>query len=303
MDNSQPFFSIILPTYNREDFLKKTIDSVIKQSFKNWELIIIDDGSTDNTKKLIECFINIDNRIKYFFQENQERSIARNNGFSRSIGKWICFLDSDDYYEENHLYELSLITPENSEIMIVTGFYYIKNSKREKGIFPELYKNMVDYFFRNAVIPARTCIHRNILKKFNFNPKITIVEDSILWSNISLEYPIVKSEFNTVLYNIHEDNSVNIKNFSSIKRLQGLKIFFKTETANFLSKKRKRELLSDCYHKIGLSYKYHKKNIKSIPFLLVSVFINPFQKNTKSKIFELLSCFYLFRTIWKLLKS
>jgi glycosyltransferase involved in cell wall biosynthesis len=296
-------FSIILPTYNRAEMIQNAINSVLKQTYKDWELIIIDDGSTDNTKNIVDKYKKEDQRIKYFFQKNQERSIARNNGISKSSAIWICFLDSDDYYEENHLEELSLITPKNSEVLIVTGFYNVINSEKIKGVFPKFEKNMVDYFFKNSVIPARVCVHRNIVKKFKFNPKITIGEDSILWSNICTKFPIKRGEFNTVLYNIHEENSVNIKNFCSIKELQGLNFFFKTETANFLTKRRKREMKSDCYYKIGLSYKYHKKNMKFILLLLVSIFFNPFQKSTKSKVFEILSCFYIFKNIWKMLKG
>ena len=96
-------FSIIIPTYNREKFLPKAIESVINQSHNNWELIIVDDGSTDNTKSLIEDYQKKENRIKYIFQENSERSVARNNGIKNAKGDWICFLDSDDLYHETHL--------------------------------------------------------------------------------------------------------------------------------------------------------------------------------------------------------
>ena len=75
MNKSSPMFSIVLPTYNREKFLTETINSVIKQSFKNWELIIIDDGSTDNTKKEIEKIVNNDSRIKYFFRKIRKEAL------------------------------------------------------------------------------------------------------------------------------------------------------------------------------------------------------------------------------------
>ena len=92
------YFSIILPTYNRADFLPKTIESVISQSFTSWELIIIDDGSTDNTKILVEKYQKSQNQIRYIYQKNSERSAARNNGIKNSNGQWICFIDSDDMY-------------------------------------------------------------------------------------------------------------------------------------------------------------------------------------------------------------
>jgi glycosyltransferase involved in cell wall biosynthesis len=90
-----PFFSIILPTYNRASFISKAIESVIDQLYNKWELIILDDGSTDNTKEIVLSFN--DDRIRYIYQENKERSAARNNGIRNAKGEYICFLDSDDY--------------------------------------------------------------------------------------------------------------------------------------------------------------------------------------------------------------
>lgn len=85
-----------MPTYNRAEYIAKTIDSVLGQSFVEFELIIVDDGSTDNTKEIVLSFS--DARIQYFYKENEERAVARNYGMDRSKGKYITFLDSDDLY-------------------------------------------------------------------------------------------------------------------------------------------------------------------------------------------------------------
>ena len=79
-------FSIILPTYNRGVLISRAIESILYQTYKNWELIIVDDGSTDNTKQIVYNFIKKDNRIKYIFQENNERSAARNNVVNHNQG-------------------------------------------------------------------------------------------------------------------------------------------------------------------------------------------------------------------------
>ncbi len=89
--------SIIIPTYNRENTLKATIDSVLKQSANNWELIIVDDGSRDDTKRVIENYLQ-DERIKYYFQPNSGVSSARNAGVELSTGNYLIFLDSDDKF-------------------------------------------------------------------------------------------------------------------------------------------------------------------------------------------------------------
>jgi len=98
-------FSIVLPCHNREKFLPRSIGSAIKQSDQDWELVVVDDGSTDNTQNVVKSFN--DPRIKYVYQNNSERSAARNKGIDNASGTWICFLDSDDEYQPNHLWELA----------------------------------------------------------------------------------------------------------------------------------------------------------------------------------------------------
>ncbi|HAB89958.1 MAG TPA: hypothetical protein DCF84_05420 [Bacteroidetes bacterium] len=89
-----PYFSIILPTYNRGERIDMAIQSVLDQTYSNWELIIVDDGSTDNTKEV--CLQYQEPRISYVYQDNAERSAARNKGIALSRGVYVGFLDSDD---------------------------------------------------------------------------------------------------------------------------------------------------------------------------------------------------------------
>jgi len=96
-----PFFSIVIPTYNRAEIIGKTIQSVIDQQYIDWELIIIDDGGTDDTKKVVEQFNDL--RIKYFWKKNEERGVARNFGTQKAKGQYVFFLDSDDLIYPNHL--------------------------------------------------------------------------------------------------------------------------------------------------------------------------------------------------------
>lgn len=90
-----PFFSVIIPSFNRGHFIAKTLDSVLRQDFVDYEIIVIDDGSTDNTH---EVLLNYGNRIKVYRQENKGAGIARNLGVQKSEGKYIAFLDSDDVW-------------------------------------------------------------------------------------------------------------------------------------------------------------------------------------------------------------
>lgn len=95
--------SIIIPSFNSEKYIAETINSVLNQSYTNWELIVIDDGSTDNSAAIIKEFCLKDDRVKYCHQENAGVSVARNNGIKRAKGEYIALLDADDVWEKDNL--------------------------------------------------------------------------------------------------------------------------------------------------------------------------------------------------------
>ncbi len=99
---SELLFSVVIPTYNRAGFILKTIQSVLAQTYQNFEIIIVDDGSTDNTEEVIKPFLS--SKIKYFKIPNSERAAARNYGMKRTSGDYITFLDSDDIYYQDYLF-------------------------------------------------------------------------------------------------------------------------------------------------------------------------------------------------------
>lgn len=103
MDLSRPLVSIIMPVYNAEQYLQKSIESVINQTVPNWELILVDDGSTDGSGKICDEYRSKDERIQVIHQVNQGVSVARNTGIHTSNGKWIHFLDSDDFISNEFL--------------------------------------------------------------------------------------------------------------------------------------------------------------------------------------------------------
>ena len=132
MEEKDRLVSIIVPVYNVEKYLSKCIESLINQTYTNIEILLINDGSTDNSKKICEQFKEKDSRIKLINKENGGLSDARNKGLQVAIGKYIAFVDSDDYVEKNYIETLySLITKFNSEIAIA-DFRVIKSAKKIK---------------------------------------------------------------------------------------------------------------------------------------------------------------------------
>lgn len=116
-----PFFSIILPVWNRERILSRAIASVRTQSFCDWELRIIDDGSDDGTSEIAAAASRLDSRIHWQRQERSGPSVARNAGLSRALGAWMTFLDSDDYYLPAHLEHRAWILRTHPSVQFLHG--------------------------------------------------------------------------------------------------------------------------------------------------------------------------------------
>ncbi len=288
-----PFFSVIIPAYNRSKVIKETIGSVINQKFTDWECIIVDDGSTDNTVEIVREIIKMDHRISYYYQENAERSVARNNGVSKSTGRYICFLDSDDLYEADHLENLHTCIIEKAEPvgLFFTDQKMLIGDLKEK-VDTVNYDHSSDFFIKHSVIPARVCIHRHIFTKFSFNPKIVIVEDSVLWTQISTSFPIHHIAKDSVVYRWHEDNSVNIKNNCFLPRLKGLRILFtEKEIKNRISRKLRKEAISNCYYGIAKYYAYKKRFFPMLLNIMRSILLDIQCKQNKAKIYMIYEYF------------
>lgn len=118
--SAQPFFSVIITTYNRKMLLKRALQSLIQQTHTDWEGIIIDDGSTDNTESEIKPFLD-DSRLQFIYQKNTGYSLAKNSGIFLAKGKYITFLDSDDEYLFNHLDTRNQILAQHPEIDFLYG--------------------------------------------------------------------------------------------------------------------------------------------------------------------------------------
>ncbi|HOT22718.1 MAG TPA: glycosyltransferase family 2 protein [Sedimentibacter sp.] len=137
MSKNEDLISIIMPAYNCEKYVEEAINSVLAQSYRNWELIVIDDGSVDNTRNIITEYLQNDFRISLLSNEkNIGVSAARNRGIDFAKGKWIAFLDSDDMWTPYKLEKQIEAVEENNAEFIFTGSAYInEEGKPYKGIF------------------------------------------------------------------------------------------------------------------------------------------------------------------------
>ena len=127
-------FSIIVPVYNAEKSLDRCLESLEKQEFKNFEVIMIDDGSTDKSKSICEKYITSDSRFKYLFQTNRGPSAARNKGLKAAEGDVICFVDSDDFVSENYLKELYDVFDNDLIDSCFFGYYRVRQLNKDTVI-------------------------------------------------------------------------------------------------------------------------------------------------------------------------
>jgi glycosyltransferase involved in cell wall biosynthesis len=283
-----PTFSIIIPTYNRANLLPETIRSVQNQTYTNWECIVVDDGSTDGTRQVVEAIIKSDSRIKYFFQENAERSAARNNGIRNSSGEYICFLDSDDHLLPNHLYDLGkMIDSQRIEkAMVIYQAINISNEKQEVTKLEQPGDNLVEFIYLNPISPSRVCVSKDVLDELNFDEDIVIVEDVILWMKIANSYPVYVTDHIGVKYHIHGENSVDRKGNGSVKMYAGVvkakkrypQIFSKIPDYSF------RDWTSRIITNVAYHHILNQRKILGIYWLIKALLMKPKHIHTQMRI-------------------
>lgn len=210
MDDTK--FSVVIPLYNKEQSIANTLLSVIKQSYQNFEIVVINDGSTDNSVDAIKT-IN-DERIRLINQKNQGVSAARNRGIKEASYEWIAFLDGDDLWECNHLEEIvkmMKVFPENK--VYVTSFEFSDKRKmfkheRKSKIFK------IDNYFKeamkeNLLWTSVVVLHCDCIRKVGcFNINLNRGEDLDLWMRLAKEFNIIKSQEITAIYNLQDSNSL-----------------------------------------------------------------------------------------------
>lgn len=300
----RPLFSIVIPAYNRAELLKETIASVQEQTFGHWECIIVDDGSTDDTRHVVGQVSASDSRIRYVYQRNAERSAARNNGIRHAEADYICFLDSDDRYAPNYLERLKdfIQTHQNPVALIISRFCMWDGSSLIPAVVPEIGENVAEWLFEHPVSPSRACVHAGIARQFTFREDIVMVEDSVLWCTIATRFPILLMPECLVWYRVHEGNSVNRATTAAFKRHDGLLKFFDSPYSSALSKRAKRYLLSDVRFRMAEYYHHRGKGFRAVVTVMWSFLTAPGHMHSKAKLFFVLCMIPGFESLWNSLR-
>ncbi len=192
------YISVILPVYNGEQFIADAIGSVLAQTFQDWELIIINDGSTDSSGELAEYYANNDSRIRVFNQTNQGLSAARNSGLLLCIGEIIGFLDADDQYLPDCFRIISNQFEKTAANLLITGYFYFKENSK-----------LHTHYFSNSIIPYSSFLKANLAPPVShFIRKLTVNQlgsfDSELNSCEDWDFWIRAGKLGTKIHSISE---------------------------------------------------------------------------------------------------
>lgn len=202
--------SIIMNCYNGEKFLKESINSVINQTFKNWEIIFFDNFSNDNSVSIVKAFN--DERIKIHKSKTFLNLYnARNEALSKAKGKYIFFLDTDDYWKNNKIEQQVEFLEQNNEYVMVYSNFYIKDDKKNSENISfkfDLPQGMITKkILKKYTIGILTaCIKRNIFEKIKFNENLNIIGDFDFFLNLSIKYKIGCIQEPLAYYRKHDEN-------------------------------------------------------------------------------------------------
>mgnify|MGYP004661092145 FL=1 len=229
-----PMVSIILPVYNKEEYLPTTLNSLLKQSYQDWELIVVDDGSTDASGEILERFARRDPRITLISQENKGVSAARNSGLSKAAGEWVWFVDADDVPDKNFLANVFACSMDEKVGIIVGNYERLEKNGivtkveiAESGCisaeqFPDIF---MKYQYRtgfwgyiwNKLISRKQLARSNV----KFQEGLTLAED--------LKFMTALYRSNTMLfctpciamrYTVDSDNSSREKKINYLSQLE-----------------------------------------------------------------------------------
>ena len=210
-----PYFSVCIPLFNKANFISETLRSVIDQDFSDFEIVIVDDGSTDDSAKKVAQFD--DNRIKLIQQENQGASAARNRAIQESTGEYIAFLDADDLWYPEHLTHFKYLINNYKDAKLLATNYEIQmpgGKKRSPFFSKELGIGIIeDYFLASLSDAVMTCfnsaVHRSVFDEIGyFNTAYRTGQDVDFAIKANLKFKLAYHDQVSVIYHRETENNL-----------------------------------------------------------------------------------------------
>lgn len=207
--------SVIIPLYNKESYIKDTLESVLNQTYTDYEMVVVNDGSEDRSAEIVRTISMENSRIRLIDQQNQGVSAARNRGVKEAFGEYVCFLDADDRWQANHLEEISCLVERYKDKVdvFVTNFARQFPDGEQQINREDLPKGVVESYFRKtrrAVVIHTSCICMS-KKAFSevggFDTRFAMGEDIHLWRRLARRFKVAYSPVVTSIYMIDTLNN------------------------------------------------------------------------------------------------
>lgn len=282
--NKKKLISVIIPLYNKEKYVAETIKSVLNQTYTNFELIIINDGSTDNSLKVVEKFK--DKRIRIFTKKNVGQSNTRNYGIKKSKGKCFAFIDADDMWYEDHLTNLyNVFLQNNNDTNIVCDKYTSdKKIKLDNDTITIIDKNNILNYFSKSQFPFHLCsclIKKKYIEEYNLNleEELSIGEDInfiLKFNQYSKIYFINKYG---LFYNRDDENSM----MNKLSKYRDFPYYFKNIAIDKYTSSEKKEMkkfLKNEYLKIAFQNRDVKMSFQEIKDNVIKIDVSLLDKIT-----------------------
>jgi len=293
-------FSVIIPTYNRLNELVLTINSVLRQTYKNFEIIIVDNDSQDGTE---DYCLKMQNKYDFITYKRQKNSGSpakgRNQGIDLSSGDWICFLDSDDIWYEKKLEWLKDKIAENPDVVLITHRMYWEYNKKISSEHTRIRKpRFLHYkllFFGNFIINSATSIKTDIICDIGLideREEYFGVEDFEYFLRISKEYSNPNNYLfsNEIIGIVTENSTPFLKLDQQNNNLLNVFSFYlnKLDSMFLLKKLFLLNSISQCYYNNSIGYLLRNNKAISLHFLFLSMIYNPFNVKNIKVIFGLI---------------
>lgn len=219
--NSEPLVSILMPAYNQAQYISEAIESLLRQTYSNWELAIVDDGSPDNVAEIVKKFVETDSRIKFHHTENKGVSAARNYAASVTSGEFILPLDADDYFEPEYISSCIECFKNDTALSLVYCQWNLFGDIENTSTV--LYKDYEDLLIANTIFSAAMFRRADFIRVGGYDTKIPYgFEDWDLWISIldknSKVYQIPQRLFNYRIKNSSRSSKVNIEENQVVTR-------------------------------------------------------------------------------------
>lgn len=217
------FFSVVIPTYNREKFIVKTLESVFEQTYPHYEVIVVDNRSTDRTVEILKPYIDT-GKIKFIrHEQNFERARSRNTGMENAHGDYLTLLDSDDFMFRDNLRDAAEFATNNPQFKVFHNLYSLVDANRKtiyRYRFPPLTNQLKAIAAGNFMSCIGNFLHREVYEDYRFDthPDLTGGEDWDFWLRVLADHQLGRIEkYNNGLQH-HEGRSVNSQSIESMER-------------------------------------------------------------------------------------